>query len=400
MIHPSKISPLNAAPSILTRILSAPALLAEVQSLPAPALLRLVENVGLEDSSALLALATTTQLTRMLDHDLWRQKESGGAEELDPERLTVWLTALSELGPAAAAEKLAGMDEEFLSFALSRYLNALEREALDFMLINVQGDSWSDQRLEKILEGTESQEIGEVLVIAKANAPWEILQPLLLALDDHDQRLTASLLHRLCGATEARAEAEGGLFEVLSGEEMLGNDTAFSRSSRRAKKGFLSAEDAKAFRAWLDAQTKESLMALKGRDPVSRAYFREYEGELIAGPALSGSRNAGKLLELLGEEEKAPTQQLSHTAGLLPALLQKKDPHDLSRFHAELNFLAQALMLTEGEAKGDGPMRAADAARLVLERIERGITRASANGAELSAVQLFGLGSKAYILRG
>lgn len=390
MTQPSKISAPDpkAAPSLLTRILSAPALLAEVQSLPAPALLRLIDKVGVEDSSSLLALATTAQLTRMLDHDLWRQKEPGCDEELDPERLAVWLTALSELGPAAAAEKLAGMDEEFLCFALSRYLNALEREALDFMMINVQGDSWSDQRLEKILEGTESQEIGEVLVIAKANSPWEILQPLLLALDDHDQRLTASLLHRLCAVTEAKAEAEGGLFEVLSGEEMLGNDTAFARGARRTKDGYLSAEEARAFRGWIEAQSGEALLTLKGRDPVSRAYFREYEGEALLRPSASEEKKAGALLELIGEEEKTAPLQLGH-AGPLPALLEAKDPQDLSRFHAELNFIAQALLLT-----GAGP-READAAELALEAIERGIRKAGPKAGALSAVQLFGLGSKA-----
>lgn len=393
MNRPSKLS---RPASLLSRIVESPALAHEVSRLPAPALLRLVQKIGLEDSASLLALASSAQLTRMLDEDLWRQKASSGGEELDASRLSVWLQALSELGPAAAAEKLAALDEEFLCFALSRFLHALEREALDFMLIDVPFDRWRDDRLEKLLEVAESQEIGGVLVLAKSGAPWEVLQPLLLALDDHDQRLTASLLHRLCAVTEAKAEAEGGLFEVLSGEEMLGNDSAFSRESRRGKDGYLSAADAKAFRAWLGGKSAEELVALKGPDPVSRAYFRQYEGKALAAAA-EGPAVRSELLALLAEEEgvkeEAPLLEQGEGSALA-RLVERLDPERGARFHAELNFLAQALALTEREARGDAPLRPADAAKLVVEAVERGIGKAGPVAASLSAIQLYGLGEK------
>ena len=390
MFRPSKLS---RPASLLNRILEAPALVREVQRLPAPALLRLVHKIGLEDSHALLALASSSQLTGMLDEDLWRQKGAAGAEELDDARLSVWRAALAELGPAAAAARLASLDEEFLCFALSRFLHALEREALDFMLIDVPFDKWRDDRLEKLLEVAECQEIGDVLVLARSGAPWEVLQPLLLALDDHDQRLTASLLHRLCAVTEAKAEAEGGLFEVLSGEEMLGNDTAFGREGRRVRDGYLSAADAKAFRAWLEGKSAAELLRLRGPDPVSRAYFREYEGEAIPQASTPGGTSP-LLKELMGEDESEEPLLLAAPESPLARLLERKAPADASRFHAELNFLAQALSLTEKEARGEGPLRPADAAKLVVERVEAGIAQAGPGSGRLSAIQLYGIGEK------
>lgn len=393
MSQPSKFSRRPA--SLLTHILSTPALTLEVQRLPAPALLRLVNQVGLEDSSLILAHATTAQLTHMLDEDLWNQKAKGGAEEMDDARLTLWLTALLELGPAAAAEKLAALDEDFLCHALSRYLHALELEALQFMLIEVPFDKWHDDRLEKLLETAESQELGGVLVLAKNGAPWEALQPLLLALDDFDQRLCASLLHRLCAATEAKAEAEGGLFEVLSGEEALGNDATFGRERRRSKDGYLSAADAKAFRGWIAGKSEKELLALKGRDPVSRAYFREYEGEALEAHA-EAYEGRPTLLKLLGEEASSQPLLLEkvNEGSPLSRLLESLEPEAFARFHAELNFLAQAMMLTEGEARGQGPLREADAARLTLERVERGIATVGAKAGKMSAIVLYAIGEK------
>lgn len=376
--------------SLLNRILQTPELVKHVQTLPAPALLKVVRKIGLEDSGELLALATTEQLTRLVDEDLWTQLQANKNETFDPERLGVWLSVLEELGGKRGAEKLSEMDEDFLAFTFSHYLHGIEQEALQFMRITAQGDSWEDQRLERILESYDTIDIGGILLLAKPNVPWDTIQSLLQSLDEVDTALCSRLAARLARVTDSKAEREGGLYEVLSAEELLNNDAVFSRHQRRGRDGYLAAEDARAFTEWLRETPPEALLALKGRDPVSRAYFREYEGVMTGqiGRSSGGEVNP-LLLEVVEEEAPAPLL-LEGKISPLAAMLSALDPDQLARFHLDLNFLAQVVLLTEEER--DGPMRQAVAAERVIEACEKGLERAGPGNKNLSAIQLYGLG--------
>lgn len=389
MTHPSR----SARPaSLLTRILETPNLVPQIQSLPAPSLLQIVTKIGIEDSAEILALATTEQLTRMVDEDLWRQESAGHKESFDPDRLLLWLRALEEMGGKRAAVKLAEMDEGFLAFAFGHYLHALDLEALQFLRVQVDGDSWQDDWLEKLLDNHNCHELGRVLVLAKATAPWDTLLNLLLALDEEDSSLCDRLLAQLAASTSSRAEKEGGLEELLNKEEMLGEDAAHSRNARRTKDGFVPAEDALAFQAWLKATSVEQLRAMRGRDPVSSAYFREYEGQIVA-PAFQPGSDATHptLLQELLEREPGPRAPLllPGKTGPLAGHLSALDAHDQERFLMELNFLAQVLMLTE-----PAPLRQVRAAEQVIQACERGIELAGGDSGRMSAVQLYGLGTK------
>ena len=62
---------------------------------------------------------------------------------------------------------------------------------------------------------------------------------------------------------------QGGLFQVLTADEMLDSDVAAARDDRRVAEGFVSPADARAFLE----------LARRGgggdaRDPITRAYFR------------------------------------------------------------------------------------------------------------------------------
>jgi hypothetical protein len=78
----------------VSRILDEPALVGAVQALPPAALMRLIDHVGLEDASELVALATVDQLCRIFDEDLWRGARPGEDERFDPERFTLWLEVM------------------------------------------------------------------------------------------------------------------------------------------------------------------------------------------------------------------------------------------------------------------------------------------------------------------
>jgi hypothetical protein len=382
MIHPSNLSPFSTA-ALLHRILAAPDLLRQIQSLPAPVLLKLVNKIGLEDSAEILSLASGAQLNRMVDEDLWR--DSGKKEEFDPQRFLVWLQVLEEMGYARAGARLSEMDEDFLTLALSHYLFVLDLEAVSFLRAQVIGDSWEDDRLEKILESYHAHEFGDLLALAKAHAPWDTLHPLLLALEESDSSMLGRILQRLALAGEAKAEREGGLFEVLSSEEMLEGDAEFSREQRRTRDGFVPASDAAAFMAWVKATPKDSIENRNGPDPVSRAYFRDYEG-LVLAPAAGGADPVPPLFLELLEEEAQPEQLRIGESSAFQTLLASLSSGEHERFLLELNFLAQVVLQT------DRALRPAEAAERVMERCEAGL--AHAQGKKRGPIQLFALGYK------
>lgn len=384
MTQPSKPNP-RSATALIHRILSAPDLVNQVQSLPAPALLKLVHKIGLEDSSEILSLASAEQLNRVVDEDLWQN--TGKKEEFDPARFIVWLQVLEEMGYARAGARLSEMDEDFLTLALSHYLFVLELEAVSFLRARVSGDSWEDDRLEKILESYHTHEFGDLLALAKPHAPWDTLHPLLLALEESDSAMLGRILQRLAAAGEAKAEREGGLFEVLSSEEMLEGDASFAREQRRTRDGFVPASDAAAFVAWIKSTPKEKIEAMDKPDPVSQAYFRDYKGLVIRAPQAEKAQAPSPLLLEILEEEK-PQLLLEGEKGAFSRQLAGLSAEEHEQFLLELNFLAQVVMQTENQ-RGE-PLRPAEAAGRVMKRCEIGL--AFSAGIKRTPIQLFALG--------
>lgn len=345
-----------------------------------------MNKIGLEDSGEILALASSTQLNRMVDEDLW--KSDGKKEEFDPKRFLVWLQMLEEMGYARAGARLSEMDEDFLTLALSHYLFVLDLEAVSFLRVQVMGDNWEDDRLEKILESYHTHEFGELLALAKPHAPWDTLHPLLLALEEADSSMLGRILQRLALAGEAKAEREGGLFEVLSSEEMLEGDASFARDQRRTRDGFVPTSDAAAFVAWIRSTPKEKIAAMKGPDPISHAYLRDYVGLVIAPTATQANSSIPPLFLELLEEEAKPARLAIGTSSPFQSLLASLTPEEHERYLLELNFLAQVVMQTE-QQRGS-PLRPAEAADRVLKRCELGL--AYVKGEKRSPVQLYALG--------
>lgn len=384
MTHPSKLRP-RSATALIHRILSAPDLVQQVQSLPAPTLVKLIHKIGLEDSAEILSLASSEQLNRVVDEDLWQN--AGRKEQFDPERFVLWLQVLEEMGYARAGARLSEMDEDFLTLALSHFLFVLELEAVSFLRAQVIGDGWEDERLEKILESFHSHEFGDLLALARPHAPWDSLHPLLLALEESDSAMLGRILQRLAAAGEAKAEREGGLYEVLSSEEMLEGDASFARDQRRTRDGFVAASDAAAFVAWIKATPKETIESMEKPDPVSRAYFRDYHGLVIGAPAAAASQAVNPLLLEILEEEKTPLL-LEGKQGPFARMLASLSAEEHERFLLELNFLAQVVMQTEKQR--EGALRPAEAAERVMKRCEVGL--AFSGGKKRSPIQLFALG--------
>src|SRR5438132_8325696 len=99
----------NVPPStnLLLRILERPGLVAAVRELPGAVLGKLIDRIGLEDAGELVALATTAQLERVFDDDLWRADQAGGDEIFRPERFALWLRVMLEAGDSFLVERLS-----------------------------------------------------------------------------------------------------------------------------------------------------------------------------------------------------------------------------------------------------------------------------------------------------
>src|SRR6185436_5301995 len=97
----------RAPRDLLDRILDTPDLANVVKSLEPKLLHQLLRHCGLEDCGEILALATTDQLTRIFDDDLWTSARPGAHDRFDAERFGVWLAVLAEMGGAAAAQRLS-----------------------------------------------------------------------------------------------------------------------------------------------------------------------------------------------------------------------------------------------------------------------------------------------------
>ena len=198
------ISPLQ----LLDRILGQSALTEALRELPGPALAKLVDHVGLEDSGELLALASTEQLQQVMDHDLWRAQQPGQDETFRADRVAIWLTLMVDAGDAFVASKLAELPEEIVMLALHRSILVID---IDQLGVEMSGRQRDVDLLEKALESCLYHEFEEYRVIARGDEGWDAVRSALLALDQHDHALLQRILARCCHASTEVIEESGGL---------------------------------------------------------------------------------------------------------------------------------------------------------------------------------------------
>ena len=255
--------------NLLLRILERPALVAAVRELPGAVLGKLIERIGLEDAGELVALATTAQLERVFDDDLWRAERAGGDETFRPERFALWLRVMLDAGEDLMVQRLCELPEELLALAVHRLVLVLD---MDVLAEQLAPDDEEAQALARALETSVVEEWEEFRLIARDPDVWDDVWGALLSLDrEHHDRLRA-ILEACCAMSTEFISGQGGLFQVLTAEEMLDSDVAAARDDRRVAEGFISPADARAFLA----------LARRGggdgtRDPITRAYFRALE---------------------------------------------------------------------------------------------------------------------------
>lgn len=368
---------------LLARVLETPELPAQIRALPPPLLGRLIDQVGLEDAGELVALATTEQLAQIFDDDLWRSAQAGEDERFDSERFLLWLEILLEAGEKVVADRLAELPEDLVTLALHRHFLVLPFDDLRAELSAGDDDAAA---AEKAFENCLSEELDEYQLIWRGGEGFDTLLAALLALDRDHHALTVNLLERCAALASEYIADNGGLYEVLSGEEMLEADLAGDRELRRAERGYVAPSAAAAFLR-LARQPSPPDAAFAERDPVTRAYFRELSRKpLVARPSPGGGerRDLTALLEASGvaREGAAAPAQLKGTAGAPEPLLatamrelREVEPRAFEERSEELAYLSNVLMAAGGTPSE--PLRPAEAVDEAVACVSFGLSLVS-----------------------
>src|SRR5262245_22861947 len=306
---------------LLMRILERPELVAAVRELPAPVLGRLIDRLGLEDAGELVALASSEQLRGVFDQDLWRAATPGEDEKFRPERFALWVEIMSEGGEGFLIEQLCALPLDLLTLAVHRLLLVVDMDALGQSFARPGADL---ERLERALDAALFDEWEEFRVLARDPMHWDAVWAALIALDRDHHDLLRAILERCCALSSEYIEEQGGLYEVLTSEEMLEGDVAGEREDRRAAEGYVAPADARSF---LELARRGA--QLETRDPITRAYFRALAKEKPAKPSEGAEQTSGAKLP-------APPADLGRLVQLLEdaAVIEPSRPPPLAALAA------------------------------------------------------------------
>ncbi len=353
-----------SATHLLAHVLENPGLVAAVRELPPALLGKLIDAVGLESAAELVALATTSQLERVFDEDLWREDAVGEDPRFDPARFALWLEILFEAGESAVVTRLCELPLDFVILAVARLVLVVD---IDRLGVELSDDEEELELVEKALDSNACEEWEEFRLIAREQRAFDTLVTALFSLDREHHDLLRKILERCAAISGEYIEDNGGLYTVLTSDEMLESDARAERDDRRAAEGYVAASDARSFLAL----ARQGVGTPGQRDPVMRAYLRELdrEGETHS-TARPASRRAARattpkakpdvarlaklLIDVTGTAAAPVTALVPSAAGPLLgralAELQVQDPVLHAERLEELSFLANVLIAGEPNA--------------------------------------------------
>jgi hypothetical protein len=384
-------------------MLDEPNLVAAVQALPATALGKVIDHIGLEDAGEIVALATTDQLRRIFDDDLWRSERPGKDETFDADRFALWLEVMLEAGEDFTTGKLAELPEDLVTLALHKNVLVVNIEQMAVAMSSGYGDD-DDRLTEKALESCLCEELDEYRIISRKHDGWDAILSVLLALDRDHHEFLARVLDRLCTMTAEYVDEHGGLHHVLSSQEMLETDVAAEREDRRAGEGYVAPSSAASFLALARTTALDEIVRATKPDPLTAAYFRGWKRPSIKAtpaakalaekPQVTASHN---LLAMLREADVLPG---SAPLGLLQgtgkadtasslfinamATLRANSPEVHDRRVEELAYVTHVLVAGctfEGRA-----MRPLEAARAAISTVSLGIDHLATDGAAVTVL--------------
>jgi hypothetical protein len=352
---------------------------------------QLVRRWGLEEAGEIVALATSEQLLRVFDVDLWRSDGPGAPERFDADRFGLWLEVLQEAGPEVAARKIAQMDFDFVTAALFEHVLVQEPVLRLFPVDDEPADGADDPSAggagalaEDALERGDAHEIGGYRVLARRRGSSDALLSLLVELEAAHADVFRRLMRRLARAS---AELDNEDLGFLSGlGATLADDVAAAREERREADGFVTPVAADAFLAAARGLRFEAMPAPPPWDRVTSAWLRDARrrakegGERVRPGRPSGTsapwptspRDSTGFAPIRRKTATVPppvlrleaqgdaNDRLARLRGLM-RYVQEHDPDLHARRMEELGFVANVLVT--GASLQGRPFRPAEAAR-------------------------------------
>jgi hypothetical protein len=188
---------------------------------------RLIAHVGLEDAGELVALATTEQLAQIFDEELWHSARPRGRRDFRLRPVPA-LARGHARGGRPFRRRAAGRAAGGLGSTLAFHRHLLVVATDDLRCELTAGDD-DAQRHGKSLRKLPIRGIEDYLLIWRGGDGWDCVLSAVLALDrDHHSHMV-DLLERCASMSREYIADNGGLYDVLSSDEMLGE-----RSGRRA----------------------------------------------------------------------------------------------------------------------------------------------------------------------
>jgi hypothetical protein len=200
-------------------------------------------------------------------------------------------------------------------------------------------------------------EIGGYVIRARTADAWDAIVGLLIALSDERPRAFHTLMQG-CRSLSNSTPEEGGLDDLLMAPEQALHDVALERERRRSQKGYVSADDARAFLT-LARQPRRRPAPV---NPIAAVYFHDLDESIAstnepAGPddpsaAVPGTAVAEVMAEAgisitapraLLARRASETSRLTALEPLMECVFATHPAAYLSR-NRELTFLANALL--------------------------------------------------------
>jgi hypothetical protein len=215
-----------------------------------------------------VALATSEQLARIFDLDLWRAGQPGMDEQFDADRFGVWIEVLVESGAETAARKLAGMDVDLVVAGLARHVLVYDRAAVT-PYETLDGEQIEVSRAD---DNGLTFDMGGYLVVARREDSWEAIIEVLLVLGAGHRDYFQRVMHGCRRLSNSGREVDG-LDDLLAEEDQAMFDVAVDREGRREKQGYVAPAEARAF-LQMARELRLETDARQTPNPLAGAYFR------------------------------------------------------------------------------------------------------------------------------
>jgi hypothetical protein len=344
----------------LTALLDTPHLSRIIPGLAPETLHALIQRRGLESCGALLAAATSAQLTAVLDIDLWRSARNRPTEDFDEDRFGEWLEALAEEGDSVAAGVVSSMDPALVIHGLSHFIRVFDPGAL----LPPEGD---DDDPSPMPGFDPSANIGGYVVQARRPDGWDAIVALLTGLGEYHPRFFTTVMCGCRRLSNSTPEVDG-LDNLLAEPQQLLHDVHGEREQRRGVRGYASTGDARAFLA-MARRPRHLPPDGPSTNPIADAYFRAADeaaavavekqpGTALAAPATLTPAEADAIAAIVAvlaetdppqgsrrllQGDAAVPLQLAPIRPLLEALFDI-DPAAFAMRSRELGFLANTLI--------------------------------------------------------